>query len=610
MYKIIMLVLFASLITFPAFSQILLQQSTSPVIVVGPVVSAANPATAITSNAGWTIQAYKNGTLTTLVSHTITHSYNGFFLFYLNTTDTNTTGRLKITFTVPSALIFWHDYLVVPADVYAFNVTAAYQRDSFADQVWNEYLSGHTVASTMGKYISDINTNAYNASVSAANAYAKVDTEIATIDGIVDAILVDTGTTLDNYIDTEIAAILLDTGTTLEGKINTIDSNASLAAARSLNTYNKVDTEIATIDTNVDAILVDTGTTLEGKINTINTNTANTYGKVDNEIATIDGIVDAILVDTGTTIPGTITTIDNEIATIDAKINAIDDYVDTEVEAILEDTGTTLNAALGDIDTSLNQADINLICAGNDIIPASGMTLPKFTYSREGDASRALIARGLSYSANQPGVLFRLVDGSGTEITHAMEDSFTWAAFAMQAPDITGATPYAHLFKWQISDSVPDGWYQMYTVVESNSRAIGTVNTIILSPTPTIDESGLVARSTFNEFVADVSASFRSIRQGHPAEFTAYRNSTELTRATPSVSSLSSRHAAAGSLYGLRSRFYDPFSNEYVSTDWLYDYDETYGASGRGKAFEATVNSVSETAVLEDVTLTTSGGIE
>ncbi|MCP4712947.1 MAG: hypothetical protein GY869_30335, partial [Planctomycetes bacterium] len=311
-----------------------------------------------------------------------------------------------------------------------------------------------------------------------------------------------------------------------------------------INAVTVIDNEVAVVDSNVDAILVDTGTTIPGTISTI-----------DNEIATIDANVDAVLLDTGTT--------------LDAKINAIDDYVDTEVAAILEDTGTTLNAALDNIDTSLNQADKDLIIAGNDIIPASGMTLPKFTYSRDGDESRVLIARGLSYSANEPDVLFRLVDGSGTEVTHAMEDSFTWASFAMQAPDITGATPYAHLFKWQLSDSVPDGWFQMYTVVESNSRAIGTVNTIILSPTPTIDESGLVARSAFNEFVSDVSQSFRSIRQGHPAEFMAYRNSTALTRSTPSVSSLSSRHAAAGSLYGLRSRFFDPFSNEYVTTDWL-----------------------------------------
>ena len=81
---------------------------------------------------------------------------------------------------------------------------------------------------------------------------------LSTIDGIVDSILVDTGTTLDDKLDTIdgiVDAILLDTGTTLNNKIDVIDGI-------------------------VDSILVDTGTTLDGKINTI------------------DGIVDSILVDT------------------------------------------------------------------------------------------------------------------------------------------------------------------------------------------------------------------------------------------------------------------------------------------------------------------------
>ena len=388
-------------------------------------------------------------------------------LFALNTTDTNTTGRLKLTFIVPSALTFWHDYMVVPADVYANNITANYLYNAVADQVWNEAISGHTTAGSAGDYLIDI--EAYTDDIPTLNT--KLDT-------------------IDNYVDTEVAAILVDTGTTIPGTIATVDANVDAILVDTGTTLPAQLTAIDDyIDTEVSAILEDTGTTIPGTITTI-----------DNKLATVDANVDAILVDTGTTIP--------------AQLTVIDDYVDTEVAAILVDTGTTLPDSINNISTSLNQTDKNLIIAGNDIIPASGMTLPKFTYSREGDASRLLIARGLSYSANQPSVLFRLVDGSGTEVTHAMEDSFTWATFAMQAPDITGATPYAHLFKWQISDSVPNGWYQMYTVVESNSRAIGTVNTIILSPTPTIDESGLVPRSIFSEFVSDVSQSFRSIRQG------------------------------------------------------------------------------------------------
>jgi hypothetical protein len=78
-----------------------------------------------------------------------------------------------------------------------------------------------------------------------------VDTQVGITDGKVD--------TIDGVVD----AILVDTGTTLDGKIDVIDGI-------------------------VDAILVDTGTTLDSKINTI------------------DSIVDDILVDTGTTIPGLI----------------------------------------------------------------------------------------------------------------------------------------------------------------------------------------------------------------------------------------------------------------------------------------------------------------
>lgn len=90
-----------------------------------------------------------------------------------------------------------------------------------------------------------------------APAGASVSADIATIDGNVDAILVDTGTTLDgkiNTIDTEVAAIKAVTD-------NLPDSGALTSIA----------TALETVDANVDAILVDTGTTLDGKINTIDT---------------------------------------------------------------------------------------------------------------------------------------------------------------------------------------------------------------------------------------------------------------------------------------------------------------------------------------------------
>ena len=96
---------------------------------------------------------------------------------------------------------------------------------------------------------------------------------INTIDSIVDSILVDTGTTLNDKIDVIdgiVDAILVDTGTTLEGKIDTIDGI-------------------------VDAILVDTGTTLDNAIGVTSDRVASILTDTG---TTLDTIVDAILVDT------------------------------------------------------------------------------------------------------------------------------------------------------------------------------------------------------------------------------------------------------------------------------------------------------------------------
>ncbi|MCK5612060.1 hypothetical protein KAR91_59870 [Candidatus Pacearchaeota archaeon] len=85
--------------------------------------------------------------------------------------------------------------------------------------------------------------------------------------GRTDIIKVAGTTQTANDIGADVNAILVDTGTTLDGKLNTLD-------------------------TNVDAVLVDTGTTLPATLTTIE-------GKID----TVDGVADAILVDTGTTLP-------------------------------------------------------------------------------------------------------------------------------------------------------------------------------------------------------------------------------------------------------------------------------------------------------------------
>jgi hypothetical protein len=103
-----------------------------------------------------------------------------------------------------------------------------------------------------------------------------IETKVDTIDGIVDSILVDTGTTLEGKIDVIdgiVDSILVDTATTLNDKIDVVDGI-------------------------VDSILVDTGTTLNDKIDVVDgivdsilVDTRNIYPQVD----IINGIVDSIL---------------------------------------------------------------------------------------------------------------------------------------------------------------------------------------------------------------------------------------------------------------------------------------------------------------------------
>lgn len=144
-------------------------------------------------------------------------------------------------------------------------------------------------------------------------------TSVNTIDGIVDDILVDTGTTLPNNIagvTADIAAIeskidtiganvdgvVVDTGTLIPATLNemkgaTFDAATdSLEAIRNKQTDIETDTQalqagqaslatsaaLATVDANVDAILEDTGTTLPASLSAIS-------GKVD----TVDTVVDA-----------------------------------------------------------------------------------------------------------------------------------------------------------------------------------------------------------------------------------------------------------------------------------------------------------------------------
>ena len=207
-----------------------------------------------------------------------------------------------------------------------------------------------------------------------------VETKIDTVDSNVDAILVDTGTTIPATIatvDTVVDAVKAVTD-------NLPDSGAlsSLATASAL----------STVDTVVDSILEDTGTTIPGTIATVDTVVDGIKAVTDNlpdsgalsslatasALATVDGNVDSVLEDTGTTLPATLSTIDGKVDTVDTVadgLKAVTDNlpdsgalsslatasalatVDGNVDSVLVDTGTTLPATLSTIEGKVDTVD-------------------------------------------------------------------------------------------------------------------------------------------------------------------------------------------------------------------------------------------------------------
>ena len=172
---------------------------------------------------------------------------------------------------------------------------------------------------------------------------------LATIDGIVDDILVDTGTTLPatlTTIDTVVDTILVDTDATIPGLINALnDFNPSSDTVANV-------TNVATCASNTDMRGTDSAataaamTTAQGNITSILEDTATTLPAT---LATIDGIVDDILADTGTTIPATLTNI----------------YANTNTD--IPSTLSTINTNTSGTSTSINTLTSNLAVVDNNV---------------------------------------------------------------------------------------------------------------------------------------------------------------------------------------------------------------------------------------------------
>jgi len=189
-------------------------------------------------------------------------------------------------------------------------------------------------------------------------ASANLDTQLSTIDTVVDSVLVDT-----NELQTDWAN---------GGRLDVIlDARASQSS-------------VDTIDGIVDAILVDTaeiGAAGAGLTSLASAaNLATLTGYVDTEVAAIKAKTDNLPIDPAdqSAVEAAITAATSPLATA-ANLATVAGYLDTEIAAILEDTGTTIPSTLASLATqsSVDTIDsiVDSILVDTAVIGAAGAGL-------------------------------------------------------------------------------------------------------------------------------------------------------------------------------------------------------------------------------------------
>ena len=274
-----------------------LKQSTAANIQLGPFVDEDDGKTAETglTIAQADIRLSKNGANIAQSNNAAgaTHDELGYYVVPLDTTDTNTLGRLLLAVHESGALPVWREFMVLPANEYDSLVLGT---DALEVNVTE--VEGADPTDTIRDAVVDDATRIDASSVNA------VEGKLDTVDGIVDDILADTG------------------------ELQVDDTPAALAA---------IDGKIDTIDGIVDDILADTG---ELQVD----DTPAALAAIDAKIDTADTVVDAIkavtdnLPDAGALSDlATILADTNELQTDDipTTLATIAGYIDTEISATI-----------------------------------------------------------------------------------------------------------------------------------------------------------------------------------------------------------------------------------------------------------------------------------
>ena len=210
----------------------LLKQSTAATIKIGPFVDSTD---GVTAETGLTIsqadiRLSKNGGAFAQTNNATgaTHDENGYYGVPLDTTDTNTLGRLRVAVNESGSLPVWQDFMVVNANVYDSLIggsdnlqvdtvqiegsDATDQINAAADTALADYDPPTKAELDSGlAALNDLDAAGVRSAVGLASA--NLDTQLGTIDTVVDGIQtdLDNGTDGLGAIKADTAAILIDT---------------------------------------------------------------------------------------------------------------------------------------------------------------------------------------------------------------------------------------------------------------------------------------------------------------------------------------------------------------------------------------------------------------
>ena len=169
-----------------------LRQSTSQIIRFGPFVDSTDgvtPETALTI-AQADMQLSKDGGAFAQknAAGNATHDTDGWYSTTLNTTDTATTGELKIQVNVAGALPVWETYFIVTATAYD-----SLQIGTFNNVAATDVVSAGAITTSSGSVssVTTVATTTTNTDMRGTDSAATA-TNLATVDSNIDAILVDT----------------------------------------------------------------------------------------------------------------------------------------------------------------------------------------------------------------------------------------------------------------------------------------------------------------------------------------------------------------------------------------------------------------------------------